>query len=451
MVHSNSLHPKFMKQLKSLVAVASALLLTSFLAHAQNKKPLKVFILAGQSNMVGMADVETIEAIGLDPATAPMLGDLLDKDGKPIVHDQVTICQPSKGEGDTLRPERFGRLEVGYAGGKGTSKVGPEFGFGIYAHKLLGEPILIIKTAQGGRDLVNDFRTPSAGPRDLTDEQVDKLKQANKLPGHQYRWMMEYIKKVLADPKRVCPDYDPEAGYELAGFAWFQGYNDFIGGGYPYVDPNGDKSSLKDYSEYTRLLGCFIRDIRKELDAPKLPFVIGVFGMDGKEAKGVNVKAFRKAQAATAELPEFKGNVVNVFTENYWPEDIDQIMADLSAVQKSEGKHLEGKALEAWKAYSASEALMKSKGKKSEADVGLPIPKNEKTGEPLSGSSLYKHRYRLHKQLRDEFHLAYLGPEKHKLLVLGSSDQSYHYWGSAKFYTLAGKAFAETLVGMQAK
>ena len=34
-------------------------------------KPLKVYILAGQSNMEGQAKVETFDYIGDDPATAP--------------------------------------------------------------------------------------------------------------------------------------------------------------------------------------------------------------------------------------------------------------------------------------------------------------------------------------------------------------------------------------------
>jgi len=51
-----------------------------------------------------------------------------------------------------------------------------------------------------------------------------------KATGVYYRLMMEHVKKVLADPKRVYPDYDPAYGYELAGFAWLQGFNDLVDG-----------------------------------------------------------------------------------------------------------------------------------------------------------------------------------------------------------------------------
>ncbi len=119
-----------------------------------------------------------------------------------------------------------------------------------------------------------------------------------------YRMMVDHVKKVLADPARVCPAYDPKAGFELAGFVWLQGFNDLVDG---QTYPNGD------YEEYSRLLAHFIRDVRKDLDAPKMPFVIGVLGVDGE--KNAN---FRKAMAAPAAMPEFKGNVVAVDTAPFW-------------------------------------------------------------------------------------------------------------------------------------
>ncbi len=66
-----------------------------------------------------------------------------------------------------------------------------------------------------------------------------------------------------------CPEYDEKAGYELAGFVWLQGFNDLVDG---QTYPN------ENYDEYSRLLSHFIRDVRKDLSAPKMPFVIGVLG-----------------------------------------------------------------------------------------------------------------------------------------------------------------------------
>jgi hypothetical protein len=122
--------------------------------------------------------------------------------------------------------------------------------------------------------------------------------------------MVEHVKKVLADPARVCPAYDPEAGYELAGFVWFQGFNDLVDG---QTYPN------RNYEEYSRLLTHFIRDVRKDLDAPKLPFVIGVLGVGGESDN----LSFREAMAAPAALPEFQGNVIAVETAPFWDRDIE--------------------------------------------------------------------------------------------------------------------------------
>ena len=47
-------------------------LLMAFVTSAQ-AKPLKVFILAGQSNMQGHAEIGTFDYIGDDPATAPRM------------------------------------------------------------------------------------------------------------------------------------------------------------------------------------------------------------------------------------------------------------------------------------------------------------------------------------------------------------------------------------------
>ena len=230
--------------------------------------------------------------------------------------------------------EGLGKLTAGF-GARGDQptkeggKIGPEFTFGIYMEKELQEPILIIKTAWGGRSLNTEFRPPSAGRYQLpkeTQELWDKHPQgAHGIPkaedrkkwqedkdnasGVFYRMMIEHVKKVLEDPKRVCPAYDPKEGYELAGFVWLQGFNDLVDG---QTYPNGK------YDEYSRLLAHFIRDVRNDLSAPKMPFVIGVLGVDGE--KNVN---FRKAMAAPAAMPEFKGNVIAVDTASFWDRAIE--------------------------------------------------------------------------------------------------------------------------------
>ena len=86
-----------------------------------------------------------------------------DAGGKPRVCDQVWITSVGcLGDAYSDLTEKKGKLTAGF--GAPDDKIGPEFTFGIYMEKLLGEPILIIKTSWGGRSLHTDFRPPSAGP-----------------------------------------------------------------------------------------------------------------------------------------------------------------------------------------------------------------------------------------------------------------------------------------------
>ena len=326
-----------------LTALVAGFLAIGVSIASAETKPLKVFILAGQSNMEGHAEIRTFDYIGRDPLTAPLLKEMRNPDGTPRVCDRVWMSYLTGPYDGSANGEGLGKLTAGFGerGNQPTKigrKIGPEFTFGIYMEKELKEPILIIKTAWGGRSLNTEFRPPSAGqyklPKEVQD-QWDKYPQgAHGIPkiedrkkwqddkeaasGVFYRMMIEHVQKVLADPRRVCPEYDQKVGFELAGFVWLQGFNDLVDG---QTYPNGN------YEEYSRLLSHFIRDVRKDLSAPKMPFVIGVLGVDGE--KNVN---FRKAMAAPAEMPEFKGNVIAVDTAPFWDYDI-------AAAQPKQGEY----------------------------------------------------------------------------------------------------------------
>jgi Carbohydrate esterase, sialic acid-specific acetylesterase len=268
--------------------------------------PLKVYILAGQSNMQGHANVSTFDYMANDPKTAPLLKEMRDRKGDAKVCDHVWISYLSEDRGGGPAVKQ-GPLTTGF--GAREECIGPEFTFGITMEKHVKEPILLIKTAWGGKSLHTDFRPPSAGAAET---------------GKYYLLMMEHVKKVLEDPKKVVPKYNARDGYELAGFVWFQGWNDLVdGGAYP------DRNNPGGYDRYSEYLSHLIRDVRKELDAPKLPFVIGVLGVGGPTAEydSPRYKAvhqnFRDAMAAPAKRPEFKGNVVAVLTEKFWDKKLE--------------------------------------------------------------------------------------------------------------------------------
>ena len=401
--------------------LASALLLLPPGASAQAKK-LKVFILAGQSNMEGHARTETFDYIGDDPATAPLLKQMRGPDGKPAVADHTWISYLTGHYEGKANGEGTGKLTSGY-GARGSNptqdggKIGPEFMFGLTMDAALKEPVLIIKTAWGGRSLNTQFRPPSAGPYEFSEAQIEQMKKQGKdieaekaakaeESGRFYQYMIDHVKTVLADPKRVCPAYDPAAGYEIAGFVWFQGFNDLVDGG---TYPNRPDGKARDYSKYSEWMADFIRDVRKDLKVPQMPFVIGVLGVDGVNAKEGTI-AFREAMAAPAAMPEFKGNVAAVETAPFWAEELAEIDRKYAKV-KQMGYLLRVKDKNsANKDGSMDEAQQKEALKKFEADL--------------------------------------ISPEEATMWKRGASNAGYHYMGCAKTFALMGKAFAEANLKM---
>lgn len=385
--------------------------------------PLKVYILAGQSNMEGHAKIETFDYLGDDPATAPLLKQMRGPDGAPAVCEKVWISYLTGRFDGSANGEGFGKLTAGY-GARGDrpaedgGKIGPEFTFGLTLDAALEEPVLLIKTAWGGRSLHTEFRPPSAGPYQLNDYQkklyhgppghgVPKdmdawLAEKKRETGRFYRYMVEHVKHVLADPKRVCPAYDAAAGYEIAGFVWFQGFNDMVDGHtYP------DRGKPERFAVYSDLLAHFIRDVRKDLDAPKMPFVIGVMGVGGTKADGDNL-AFRQAMAAPSLLPEFQGNVFAVPTAPFWSEELAAIDEKRQQVRQM-GHFLNSKHRD----------HANADGKMSEEE---------------------KRAY-----LKD-YEAKLITPADLALWERGASNAGYHYLGCAKTFALMGKAFAETLL-----
>ena len=373
-------------------------------------KPLQVYILAGQSNMQGHAKMTTFEHIGLDPATKSMLAEMQNPDGSPMICERVWISSIGCAEA-----EQTGKLTTGF--GATPEKIGPEFTFGLYMQKFTDAPILLIKTSWGGKSLNTDFRPPSAGSYVFNDAQLAAFQkqskdlaaiqaEKDKETGVYYRLMIDHVEKVLGDLKRVVPDYDAAQGYELAGFAWFQGWNDMVDGG---TYPNREKPG--GYDAYSTVMAHFIRDVRKDLNAPMLPFVIGVLGVGGPTAeygpdqlryKSIH-QNFRDAMAAPAKLPEFQGNVAVILAEKYWDQELT--------------------------AAKAKDEEIKQKAKKI-ATEGKLKPAEEK-------------------EVLDKMRTEGMTERERLVLEKGISNAEYHYLGSAKILGGVGKGLAEAMAELK--
>jgi hypothetical protein len=399
--------------------VLASVCVAAVLCVAMPAQKLKVYILAGQSNMEGHAKVSTFGYIGEDPSTAPLLRKMQDANGKPTVCDDVWISFYTGDDG-----EGFGKLTAGYGSRRDAKvdggKIGPEFTFGLRMGEVHEGPVLIIKTAWGGKSLHTDFRPPSAGPFVFSADQLANFERNGKdvaqiqndkiaATGHYYRLMMAHVKRVLADIKRVCPDYDGSRGYELAGFVWFQGWNDMVDRGiYPQRDQPGG------YAQYSDCLAHFIRDVRKELAVPELPFVIGVMGVGGaikdRKQRAVHYQ-FREAMAAPAAMAEFRGNVVAVATDPYWDSKLDEIAARM--------------------------------GKVNDMARMLRIKHKDHANHDGSMSDDAQRAY------IDDYRKKIVGEEDAATFARGASNAAYHYLGCAKTMAQIGVAFADGLLQLE--
>lgn len=274
--------------------------------------PVKVFILAGQSNMQGHASLRTLEYLIYNEETAAEYQQWKDRWGDWYERSDVWIW--------TTDGERYGNLKPGF--GQSDKKIGPELGFGWAIGEAMSEQVLLIKTCWGGRSVKKDFLPPSADlpPDEQLQKELEEAKKHNPNTtmdeikasyGLAYRDTIRHVNEVLGDIKKYFPEYDEKRGCELAGFVFFQGWNDMV---------DGSQREEK-FVNYTKRLTQLIKDVRKDLKAPKLPVIIGELGA-GEPGD------FQKAQEAATKLPEFEGNVKFVKTREFWEPEVEQMVND---------------------------------------------------------------------------------------------------------------------------
>jgi len=295
-------------------ALVVALLMPALVAHAAEplaaaERVARVFILAGQSNMEGQAVVDldgrdyndgkgTLVTLFRDPVFAGRFAHLRRPDGAWTTRDDVFVRYARENH-----PLLAGPLGVGYAVYGGVHHFGAELQFGhvvgdFFARR--GEPVLLVKTAWGGKSLFKDFRPPSAGPT------TDARGMPVPAPGPYYSRMISDVRAALDAVPGMLPGVSRG---ELTGFVWWHGWNDG-------VDP---ERSIPAYEEN---LAALVRDVRRDLAAPGLPVVVG-------ELTGPWVDApppwdrLRAAQLAMTEREEFRDTTRFVATRSFVraPED----------------------------------------------------------------------------------------------------------------------------------
>ena len=371
-------------------------------AKPRFKGPVKVFILAGQSNMEGKGGIQTLDELGKEPTThGELLKKIKNSDGSFVVRDDVFVYYKRPEEGEEIRKP----LTVGM--GSRPWHIGPELMFGIemgdfYKKDLSsGEenPVLLIKTCWGGHSLYGNFRPPSAGkPAYESGYKPEDI-------GASYRKMVKEVRECLAN---LDTDFPQLKGLktELCGFVWFQGWNDMC--------QPGDTIRQQVYDEYCPNFVRLVQDLRAEFKVPNMPVVIGELGVGGENEKANAPDGFRAAQAKIAKCPELKGTVGYVRTAPFWYPALDEMPAKMNA----EENRIRNKV----KAQIAEE--MKGKPASSDAKQMATLVNNA-----------------IGKAQKEDAEYQRFKAEYDKVI----SHWDCHYWGSARVYCMVGYSLAEAM------
>lgn len=279
-------------------------------------KPVKVFILMGQSNMLGFGKVGPEEKNGTLEYLTRKKGKyahLVDEKGNWTQRKDVRYVQVMHRRGSmaTLRNEW---LTV-----KGN--VGPELQFGHIMGYVLDEPVLVLKTCIGNRSLGWDLLPPGSErftydgftyaeygnstlkwPENASPNEIDALK-VNWYAGKQYDDDIASAKKVLADIGKYYPG---AKSYEVAGFVWWQGHKD---------------QNAAHASRYEQNLVHLIKTLRKDFNAPDAKFVLATIAFGGWDLKGPGLTVANAQLAVSGDkgkYPEFVGNVKTVEARDFW-------------------------------------------------------------------------------------------------------------------------------------
>jgi len=272
--------------------------------YDNNPNGVQVFILAGQSNMVGHGKAEDGHgdvkgAVGSlrhlvvnDTAT---YGHLLEDPENPAASPWKSLYNVKvwwrDSELNQPRAVLKGDLGIGYSQNRNKGWFGPEYGFGwaMNDHSI-DRPSLIIKVAWGGKSLHTEFRPPSA------------VAARGGEVGPYYTVLIECVRDCLSNLGTEFPDFEG-MGYRIRGIGWHQGWNDRV---------NKEASA-----EYEKNLVDFITDLRAEFGNPQLPFSITTTGM-APPPEYTPVELAQLALGDPAKYPQFADNVRVTDARAFW-------------------------------------------------------------------------------------------------------------------------------------
>jgi alpha-galactosidase len=338
--------------------------------------------------MEGHGGIRTIDALGNDPVHGQRLKKLKNADSSWAVRDDVFVYY--KRSGDLVKAP----LTVGQ--GCSSGEIGPELMFGVIMGEFYKEPVLLIKTAWGGKDLYCDFRPPSAGQPAYAIQQRDGKPREM---GVNYHQMVAEVKECLANMESNFPQLKGLKP-QIAGFVWFQGFNEMF---------SGDDTQKQVYAEYASNYAHMIADLEQEFKLARLPSVVGEMGVDGDRPNPL-----RAAQAAVMDQKSLKGKIAFVKTAQFWDPALEQMENKLGGQEQRVRKQV------------TAEVMAQLKGKPEAAD--------KKAVEQLVNGAMDK-------ALEKDEQYKKVQAEHDKII----SHWECHYWGSSRIYCLVGNGLAEAM------
>ncbi len=279
---------------------------------ADVSKPVKVYIIMGQSNTLEMGQVKGGEG-SLENAvkTKNLYPYLVDDSGKWTVRNDVRNVSVME-KRSKMNVYRNDWLTVN------DKKIGIEIGVGHLLGAAIEEPVMILKSSIGNRSLAWDLLPPGSERYTIDgvtycgykDHPTAELlpRPGWKYPGKPVKWYAgKQYDDDVANAKNILEnlsEYYPGAtSYEVAGFFWWQG--------------DKDRYNEVHASRYETNLVQLIKALRKDFNAPDAKFVCATLGQTKKGTSG-NDGLILNAQLAvdgeSGKYPEFKGNVATVYS-----------------------------------------------------------------------------------------------------------------------------------------
>jgi hypothetical protein len=257
---------------------------------ADMKKPVQVYILLGQSNMLGFGKVSGLAEACKDKNLYPYLID--DKGNWTVRKDVRFVRVMCSGSGPSKTHNNEWMTIKG--------NIGPEMGIGHYVGHVTKAPVLILKSCIGNRSLGYDLLPPSADGYEGDPNPSKRPKSGPWYAGVQYDGDVAAAKKVLSS---LGKHYPGAKRYEVAGFFWWQGDKDFR---------NADHAA-----SYEKNLLCLIKSLREDFDAPNARFVFATLGQTRKNAGGPQGKILEATLNMDGDRGRYKshkGKMASVYS-----------------------------------------------------------------------------------------------------------------------------------------